>query len=123
MKKIKTRARFLKAKTQKTLANTPPLLLDPGAADEGKSSVEITSLLSKMDVTEELVRMEAHIQIGLKLLKSRGAVGKKMGFYFQEMIREMNTIGSKSQDFKLTQTVISAKSIIEIMREQIQNVE
>ena len=46
-----------------------------------------------------------------------------MSFYLQEMIREMNTIGSKSQNFKLTQEVVQAKSVIEKMREQVQNVE
>ncbi len=83
----------------------------------------MVALINRMDNSEEISRMEEHIQVFRTLILSKGVVGKKISFYLQEMIREINTIGSKSQDFKLTQEVVQAKTLIERMREQVHNVE
>ena len=83
----------------------------------------IGTLIQKMDVCEEVSRMQEHLKVFGGLISSAGVIGKKMTFYLQEMIRELNTIGSKSQDFKLSQAVIQAKTTVERMREQVQNVE
>lgn len=83
----------------------------------------IGSMINKLDINEEISRMEGHIKAFYALVSSHEVKGKKMSFYLQEMIREMNTVGSKSQDFKLTQEVVQAKSTIEKMREQVHNVE
>ena len=92
--------------------------------NEKNTVYEITgSLINRMDISEEISRMEEHIKTFYVLVSTKGVIGKKMSFYLQEMIREMNTIGSKSQNFKLTQEVVQAKSVIEKMREQVQNVE
>ncbi len=80
-------------------------------------------LINRMDINEEISRMEEHIRAFRTLIASSSAIGKKMSFYLQEMIREMNTIGGKSQNFKLTQEVVQSKSLIEKLREQVQNVE
>ncbi len=105
---------------------------DESKVNEGRVSTDITNIINKIDISEELARMQEHVKVcelllctkKVRLKKSKGKpVGKKAGFYFQEMVREMNTIGSKSQSFRLTKEVIVAKSIIESMREQIQNVE
>ena len=83
----------------------------------------LSALLNRTDIDEEIYRMEEHIKVFRSILNNPGTIGKKISFYLQEMIREMNTIGSKSQSFKLTKEVVQAKSLIEKMREQAQNVE
>ena len=91
--------------------------------DEKKSGYENTNSF-RMDTSEEISRMTEHIKSFRKLISSGEEVlGKKMSFYLQEMVREMNTVGSKSQDFELTKEVVQSKSTIERMREQVQNVE
>lgn len=92
--------------------------------NEKNSIYEVVgSFINKLDISEEISRMEEHIKAFRALVSSQEVKGKKMSFYLQEMIREVNTVGSKSQDFKLTQKVVQAKSTIEKMREQVQNVE
>ena len=83
----------------------------------------VGALINRMDIGEEISRMEEHIRAFQVLISAPGVIGKKMSFYLQEMIREMNTIGAKSQDFKLTKEVVHSKNFIEKLREQVQNVE
>ena len=95
-----------------------------GIVEEDKKRQEVTgSLINRLDICEEIIRTEEHIRAFRSLISAPGAIGKKMSFYLQELVREVNTIGSKSQDFKLTKEVVQAKSLIERMREQVQNVE
>lgn len=84
---------------------------------------EVVFLLDKSDINEEIVRLREHISNFRGLLKEPGPIGKKLDFYIQELLREVNTIGSKSSVSKLTQNVVDAKTIIERLREQVQNVE
>jgi uncharacterized protein (TIGR00255 family) len=74
-------------------------------------------------VTEELTRLEAHLQAFERLVSSPEAVGRKIEFLVQEMHREVNTIASKSNDADISQRVVDVKSELERIREQIQNVE
>ena len=92
---------------------------------DGKKVIqEVTStLINRMDISEEVSRMEEHIRAFRLLVTVKGIIGKKMSFYLQEMIREMNTVGAKAQDFKLTKEVVQIKTFIERMREQVQNAE
>lgn len=119
LKVIKMLAFNQKKRIQKKLNKTDYVL----PSVNNKTTQDISTLIGRLDVDEELIRMKEHIKICLSFLSSRQAIGKKINFYLQEMVREMNTIGSKSQNFKLTNEVVSAKSYIETMREQIQNVE
>lgn len=80
-------------------------------------------MIARMDINEELSRLAEHIRAFRTLITKKIVMGKQMNFYLQEMIREANTIGSKSQEASLTCEVIKAKTIIETMREQVQNVE
>ncbi|RME17025.1 MAG: DUF1732 domain-containing protein, partial [Bdellovibrio sp.] len=80
-------------------------------------------LLERSDISEEITRLKEHIRHVQELLKQPERVGKKLDFYFQELLREVNTIGSKSQFVDLTVLVVEAKDIIEKLREQVQNVE
>lgn len=91
--------------------------------DPQRLSQEVLIQLEKADVNEEIVRLSEHIKNVQKLLGSSEAEGKKLDFYIQELHREMNTVGSKSQVSSITQAVVEGKTIIERLREQVQNIE
>lgn len=93
--------------------------------DEQRLSTEIIILIDKTDISEELTRLAEHTASCLKLLQDigPGRMGKKLDFYCQELLREVNTVGSKSQNAALTSLVVEAKGVIEQMREQVQNIE
>ncbi|HVU02436.1 MAG TPA: YicC/YloC family endoribonuclease [Polyangiaceae bacterium] len=102
------------------------LAADVGTAVEsGRLEAEIVLLADRTDVTEELVRLESHFS-QLEGLLERGEqepCGRRLDFLLQEVAREANTIGAKSQDAELGHLVVELKSEIERMREQVQNVE
>jgi len=77
----------------------------------------------KTDVSEELARLRAHLAQLTALLAGQGPVGRTLDFLIQEIHREVNTIGSKADDLEISQAVIAAKSALEKMREQVQNLE
>jgi uncharacterized protein (TIGR00255 family) len=91
--------------------------------DEARFNTEVALMADRADVTEEIVRLNTHIREFKKAVGDSDAVGRKLDFMVQEMNREMNTIGSKSQDYGITSAVIEGKSIIEKIREQVQNIE
>ncbi|MGE0633337.1 MAG: YicC family protein, partial [Pseudobdellovibrionaceae bacterium] len=91
--------------------------------DPQRISQEVLFQLERSDINEELTRLDEHIGAYRNLLKSDEAEGKKLDFYTQELLREVNTIGSKSQLASLTQVMVLAKTTIERLREQVQNVE
>ena len=84
---------------------------------------ELVLLTQKLDITEELDRLETHIIEVLRVLKQSDPVGRRLDFLMQELNREANTLGSKSADKEMTQIAIELKVLIEQMREQIQNIE
>ena len=84
---------------------------------------EVALLADRLDVSEELSRLAMHFDHLEQLLGSDGAVGKKLDFLVQELLREFNTIGSKCSDAPVAHLVIDAKAILERLREQVQNVE
>ncbi|MCK5898307.1 MAG: YicC family protein [Methylococcales bacterium] len=84
---------------------------------------EIVFMMQKLDVTEELERLETHISETLRILNQQEPVGRRLDFLMQEMNREANTLGAKSADKEMTQISIELKVLIEQMREQIQNIE
>lgn len=84
---------------------------------------ELVLLAQKIDVDEELDRVDTHLAEVKKILNSGGQVGRKLDFLMQELNREANTLGSKSADIETTQASVELKVLIEQMREQIQNIE
>lgn len=99
--------------------------LEAEQLDPPRLALETALLVDKMDVHEEVVRLTEHLKSCRDLI-SRGegeGHGKKLDFFCQELLREVNTIGSKSQLASLTQVVVGAKSVIEKFREQVQNIE
>jgi uncharacterized protein (TIGR00255 family) len=91
--------------------------------EPGRIAQEAALMADKLDVSEELVRLETHLAHAGELVAASGAVGRKLDFVIQEIGRELNTIASKSQDAGVSTLVIDAKAELERMREQAQNVE
>ncbi len=98
-------------------------VLENSDIDEYRIITECAVFSDKISVDEETVRLESHINQVLMLINSDEPSGKKIDFIIQEMNREVNTIGSKSQSIEITRIVVDLKSEIEKIREQIQNVE
>ena len=104
----------LKAEMEKILA---------GKVEESRILLEAALFAEKTDTAEEATRLKSHLELFRTLLASTGPAGKKLDFLCQELGREINTIGSKANDIKITQTVIDMKGEVEKIREQVQNVE
>ncbi len=97
--------------------NSPPL--DPGRLEQ-----EVAVFADKADIAEECARLEAHLDELSRLLATNGeAVGRKLEFLSQEMLREVNTTGSKCRDLDIARDVLALKNELESLREQIANVE
>ena len=91
--------------------------------EPGRVAQEAALMAERLDVSEELVRLETHLQHLSDLVRAPGAVGRKLDFVVQEVGRELNTIGSKAQDAGVAALVIDGKAELERLREQAQNVE
>lgn len=91
--------------------------------DQGRLELELALLADRTDVTEELVRLKSHFDQMARLLEGNELVGRRLDFLLQEVGREVNTVGAKSQDADLSHVVVEMKAEIERMREQVQNVE
>lgn len=92
-------------------------------SDEERLRQEIALFASKIDVEEELSRLQIHLTEVTRVLEHGGVVGKRLDFLVQELHREANTLGSKSVDAEVSRIAMEIKLLIEQMREQIQNVE
>lgn len=105
-------------------ARIQTLMKDTGfEADEGRILEEIAMYSEKTDYTEEVVRFGSHLTQFEEALQKGGPVGRKLDFLVQELNREINTMGSKANDLGVTDCVISVKTELEKIREQVQNVE
>jgi uncharacterized protein (TIGR00255 family) len=91
--------------------------------DETRLAQEVALMAERRDVAEELARLESHLAQFQQTLASPEPVGRKQEFLLQEMLREANTIGSKSGDLAISQAVLEIKGSLERLREQVQNVE
>jgi len=108
---------------QERLSTRIQELTDGIEYDQSRLTQEVAIMAEKSDITEELVRLESHIEQFGEMLGSDEAIGRKMDFLFQEMHREINTIGSKSNDLAISGTVIEVKTELAKLREQVQNIE
>jgi uncharacterized protein (TIGR00255 family) len=91
--------------------------------DETRVLQELAIYMERLDITEEIVRLKGHIENFRDTLRSEDSIGRKLDFIIQEMGRESNTIGSKSNDLFINERAIQIKVEIEKIREQVQNVE
>jgi uncharacterized protein (TIGR00255 family) len=120
---IRTRAPQVVLEYQKRLADRIKELTAGFELDVARLAQEVAMMADRCDITEELVRMQSHIAQFEALLQSDEAEGRKIDFLLQEMNREINTIGSKSNDVEIARQVIEAKSELGKLREQAQNIE
>ncbi|MBS0625877.1 MAG: YicC family protein [Verrucomicrobia bacterium] len=109
----------MKKKLHERIVEAAPNLAD---VDE-RVLREIAMFAEKVDIAEEITRFRSHLVQFHELLKEKAAIGRKMDFLVQEMGREINTIGSKSLESKISHLVVEVKSELEKIREQIQNIE
>ncbi|GAG61450.1 unnamed protein product, partial [marine sediment metagenome] len=98
-------------------------LIDGLNVDEGRIELEAAIFAEKTDITEEIIRLISHLIQFDDLLNSEESVGRKMDFLTQEINREVNTIGSKTNDIEVTSLVVLVKSELEKIREQARNIE
>ncbi len=98
-------------------------LLEGRRLDEDRLALEIALLADKLDITEEIVRLRTHLDACGALLAGDGPVGRQLTFLGQEMLREINTIGSKANDATIAEAVVGMKGELEKLREQVENLE
>ncbi len=123
--KIKERAPLVVEEHKQKLEDRISQLLDKSVEiPEDRLAVEVAVFADKCDITEELVRLDSHMDQMQKILgEGKQAVGKRLDFLVQEMNREANTIGSKANDLEITNYMLTIKSEVEKIREQVQNIE
>lgn len=114
------RLRFME-RWKEAMALTDGAVLPEAARD--RALTEATAFAIRIDVAEEVTRLESHLDEIERLLKKGGEVGKRLDFLIQELHREANTLGSKSAALDLTRISVDMKVLIEQMREQVQNIE
>ncbi len=99
------------------------MLDDKNIIDQNRLELEIALLADKLDITEECVRFRTHNKFFVEAIKKEETPGRKLNFLIQEMNREANTIGSKSNDAAIAHKVVTIKDELERIREQLQNIE
>lgn len=99
------------------------LVREVGSVDEARLAQELVHAADRMDVAEEIVRLRSHVDQFRAALAGDEPVGRRLDFLLQEMLREVNTIGSKGGDAPISHAVVELKTELERVREQVQNVE
>jgi len=111
------------ALNKKRLAEKVKDIFKKVKADNGRIYSEVSYMVEKSDITEEIIRLKSHFKEFCAIMKSGAAAGRKLDFLIQEIMREINTAGSKSIDAEIAHTVVSFKEELEKIREQVQNIE
>ena len=91
--------------------------------DTARLHQELAQFADRCDISEELTRLNSHVEQFSALLTGKDPVGRQLDFLLQEMGREVNTIGSKANDAEISKHVVYVKSELEKIREQVQNIE
>jgi uncharacterized protein (TIGR00255 family) len=131
LKTLKRRARLVKKSADKTakenytkIKKKVSDLTRLAEVDETRLLQEVAYLTERAEITEELIRLDSHIDQAQELLKEKKApVGKKFDFLFQELFREMNTINAKTSSLTVSKAILESKSEVEKLREQLNNIE
>jgi uncharacterized protein (TIGR00255 family) len=108
---------------QTRLRDRVQAILGEAPADPGRLAQEVATWAARSDVAEELARLGSHLAQFRTLVGAGGAVGRQLDFLAQELHREVNTIASKADDGELVTRVLEARTLVERIREQVQNVE
>lgn len=124
---IKTQAGKLPLVWQERVkARLEEILAETGVVDETRLAQEVAFLAERRDINEEMARLDSHLTQFHEILtetEAQGAVGRKLEFLVQELLREVNTMGSKANDLLISQAVVDMKGHLERLREQVQNIE
>jgi uncharacterized protein (TIGR00255 family) len=120
---IKKRELHLGEELRSRLQEKLRQLLEEHEIDEARLANEVVLFAERSSITEEIVRLDSHLDQLKKILQTGEPVGRRLDFLIQEMNREINTIGSKASDLVISPLVVEIKSEIEKMREQAQNIE
>ena len=125
VEQIKDRAPIVVTNYQERLTDKINKLLETHdvTLNEGDLAREIGLYADRCDITEEVVRLNSHLEQFRNVMQSATSQGRKLDFITQELFREVNTIGSKANDTLIANSVVEAKTIIERIREQVQNIE
>lgn len=98
-------------------------LINDDKFDPDRLEMEIALIADKMDINEEVIRLQSHLKFFLEALESEDSVGRRLNFLCQEINRELNTIGSKANDSIIAHHIVLGKEKLEQIREQVQNIE
>jgi uncharacterized protein (TIGR00255 family) len=98
-------------------------MIDEEKVDKDRLETEIALLVDKMDVNEEIIRLDSHLKFFLEALETDEPVGRRLNFLCQEINRELNTIGAKCNDSEISHHIVLGKEKLEQIREQVQNIE
>jgi uncharacterized protein (TIGR00255 family) len=98
-------------------------MIDEEKIDPERLEMEVALLIDKMDVNEEIIRLQSHLKFFLEALENDEPVGRRLNFLSQEINRELNTIGAKSNDSTISHHIVLGKEKLEKIREQVQNIE
>lgn len=120
--RVKQEEPIRKERIKQRIRNHFDQWMDENSFDANRFEQELIYYFEKLDVTEELVRLETHLDYFLKSMKEENSQGKKLGFISQELGREINTIGSKANDAEIQKHVILMKDELEKIKEQSLNV-
>jgi uncharacterized protein (TIGR00255 family) len=121
--RLRERAPAVREELHRSLRRRVGEVLGDAQVDELRLAQEVALLVERNDVAEELDRFDGHLHHAAGLLDEAGALGKRLDFLAQEILRELNTLGAKCRDGEMARTVLDAKVLCEQLREQVQNVE
>ncbi|MDW7650224.1 MAG: YicC/YloC family endoribonuclease [Bacillota bacterium] len=122
-KEVEKRAPVVVEEYRRRMEERLAELLDQVEFDPGRVLTEVAIFADRSNVTEELVRLASHLAAFRKALRQDGPIGRKLDFLTQELFREINTIGSKANDYEIASLVVEMKTELEKIREQVQNIE
>ena len=123
IKEIRNRAKVMVEEYRDKLRQRIYRLIEHTDINEDRLMQEVAFMADRSDITEELIRMESHLEQFRGYMNQDDVIGRRLDFLLQEMNREVNTVGSKAADSFISQLVVEIKAELEMMREQIQNVE
>lgn len=121
--KIKSLMPYLIERYKVKFSERLGVLLEPKEIDSSKIIQEAANMIEKLDISEEVNRIENHIQQLKETLRGGNVIGRKLDFLLQEIGREINTIAAKSSDYTISSLTVDMKLEIEKMREQVQNIQ
>jgi uncharacterized protein (TIGR00255 family) len=119
----KVSAKNIKESKQKLTQKVSSLIADKTVIDNNRLEFELVMLADKLDITEEVIRANSHLEYFKKSMKEPELSGRRLNFLVQEINREINTLASKSGNSAISQSVVEMKEELEKVKEQLQNVE